>query len=119
MATNNTDHDWESFGKNDPYWAVLTQDRFRKKVLDETARRDFFLSGEKYIDWVFWMIHKHVDSEFNPGKGLDFGCGVGRLLLPIARRCQSAIGTDVSESMLLEAKKCRVGESREHFAGQG
>jgi SAM-dependent methyltransferase len=109
MPSNNTDRDWESLAHEDPYWSVLTQDRFRKKVLDETGRREFFLSGEKYIDWVFLMIRNHIDPQFNPAKGLDFGCGVGRLLLPIARRCQSAVGIDISETMLCEAEKnCHV-----------
>lgn len=30
-----TDHDWESFAKEDPYWAVLTQERFRNQNLNE------------------------------------------------------------------------------------
>ncbi len=104
ISRDNTDLAWEMFADEDPYWAVLTQDRFRKKVLGETERHQFFLSGEQYVDWVFSMIRHHIDPQFNPGKGLDFGCGVGRLLLPIARRCQLAVGIDVSESMLKEAE---------------
>lgn len=105
MPANETDHDWEAFANQDPYWAVLTQDRFRKKVMDEAGRREFFLSGEKYIEWVFAMIRNHIDPQFNPATGLDFGCGVGRLVLPIGRRCQRAVGADVSEAMLAEARK--------------
>jgi SAM-dependent methyltransferase len=116
MSTNNTDHDWENLAHEDPYWSVLTQDRFRKKVLDAAGRREFFLSGEKYINWVFSMIRNHIDSEFNPAKGLDFGCGVGRLLLPMARHCQAAVGIDVSETMLGEAEKNRQTEKAENIS---
>ncbi|HUD47510.1 MAG TPA: class I SAM-dependent methyltransferase [Candidatus Baltobacteraceae bacterium] len=104
-----TDHDWEILANQDPYWAVLTQDRFRTKAMDDTARRDFFLSGEKYVDWVFTMIRDHIDSQFNPATGLDFGCGVGRLILPMSRRCRTAVGIDVSDAMLQEAQRnCRA-----------
>ena len=34
------------------------------------------------------------------GTALEFGCGVGRLLLPLARRSRRAIGVDVSPTML-------------------
>ena len=109
LSADNTDRAWEHFAKEDPYWAVLTQDHFRKTALDETGRREFFLTGEKHVDWVFSMIRNHIDPRFNPAKGLDFGCGVGRLLLPMARRCQTAVGTDVSETMLQEAgKNCQL-----------
>lgn len=37
------------------------------------------------------------------GSALEFGCGVGRLLLPLARRFDSVTGVDVSRSMLGEA----------------
>lgn len=102
---NNTDQDWEFFAKKDPYWAVLTRDQFKRDSLNDEARAEFFLSGEKYIDWVFSMLRRHIDAGINPGKGLDFGCGVGRLLVPIARRCQAAVGTDISKEMLREAEK--------------
>jgi len=109
MPEQNPDHAWEFFGKNDPYWAVLTRDRYRNKAFGQAERQEFFLSGEKHIDWVFSMVQKHFDPGFNPVKGLDFGCGVGRLLLPMSRRCGSAVGVDVSEGMLKEAEKnCRA-----------
>src|SRR5262249_41033519 len=46
----------------------------------------------------------HLDEEFSPAAALDFGCGVGRLLVPIAKRSRSAVGIDVSDGMLQEAK---------------
>src|SRR5262249_37962087 len=36
---------------------------------------------------------------------LDFGCGVGRLTIPLARVCQSVVGVDVSDGMLAQARK--------------
>ena len=50
-------------------------------------------------------IHKHLDPGFQPINALDFGCGVGRLVIPLAKISTSAVGIDVSESMLAEARK--------------
>jgi len=116
MPTDETDRDWEFFANEDPYWAVLTQDRFRKKALSESERREFFSSGETHIDWVFSTIRHHIHPRFNPVKGLDFGCGVGRLLLPIARRCQTAVGIDVSDTMLREAEKNSQKENMKNIS---
>jgi SAM-dependent methyltransferase len=104
MENRNTDLDWEYFGKHDPYWAVITHDRFHKQNLDNKAIQDFFKSGEEYIDWVWEKIRGHLDEQFAPRRALDFGCGVGRLVIPLARRCALVVGIDVSDSMLQEAR---------------
>ena len=53
-------------------------------------------------------MRRRLDADFAPRSVLDFGCGVGRMLLPLAARCQRAVGVDVSESMLAEAgEHCR------------
>jgi 2-polyprenyl-3-methyl-5-hydroxy-6-metoxy-1,4-benzoquinol methylase len=109
MFNSNTNQEWEKFGKIDPYFGVLTQDRFRVKNLTEDAKTDFFLSGNEYINKVLYNIQKHIDSSFIPKKVLDFGCGVGRLVIPLAKASEHVFGVDISNSMLLEAKKnCEV-----------
>ena len=35
----------------------------------------------------------------------DFGCGVGRLVLPFAHYSREVVGIDISESMLKECEK--------------
>src|SRR5262249_15948332 len=41
---------------------------------------------------------------FEPRRVLDFGCGVGRLVIPLAKRCGQVVGVDVAQSMLAEAR---------------
>ena len=40
MSSHGTDSEWESFAQEDPYWAVLTQDRFKKENLSAEARAE-------------------------------------------------------------------------------
>ncbi len=100
---HDTDRDWEHFGRTDPYWAVSTADRFRSDKLDNKAREEFFSAGENYIARIIETIRTRLDVGFQPTRALDFGCGVGRLVFPLARRCESVVGVDVSDSMLREA----------------
>jgi ubiquinone/menaquinone biosynthesis C-methylase UbiE len=105
MFYQNTDREWEKFAATDPYFAVLTDDKYRRSDLTEKNKTDFFRSGYDYIDDVLSNIRKYIDAEFTPKKTLDFGCGVGRLVIPLAEIAEHVIGIDVSESMLNEAEK--------------
>ena len=95
--------DWQRFGETDPYWAVLTEPKFRRSNIDADARAEFFASGERHLQKVVETIRNSVDDAFAPARALDFGCGVGRVLIPMARRFPAVVGTDVAESMLREA----------------
>ncbi|MBO0798366.1 MAG: methyltransferase domain-containing protein [Blastocatellia bacterium] len=105
ILSNKSDKDWIRLGEKDPYFAVLTDDKFRRDNLNEQSLREFFESGEKYVDFIFQTIHSHLDPTFQPRIALDFGCGVGRLVIPLARICDSVTGVDVSPHMLQEARR--------------
>lgn len=98
-----TDKDWEKWGKTDPYFGILSSEKFRKNKLDGSLKEEFFASGHAHVEKVFRLINDNFKDEFKPRRALDFGCGVGRLTLPLAERAEHAVGIDVSQSMLAEA----------------
>jgi SAM-dependent methyltransferase len=104
VPINNSDQDWERFAKTDPYFAVLTAPEFHGQISGE-ARAKFFDSGEEHIERILSIIRDRLDPAFAPRRALDFGCGVGRLLIPLAARCDEVTGVDVSPSMLAEARR--------------
>lgn len=97
--------EWERFGREDPYFGVLSQEEYRQKNLDDTTRARFFESGETHAAWVLGRIRERVGPEFAPRSVLDYGCGVGRVLLGFAKQSERALGVDVSPSMLAEASR--------------
>jgi trans-aconitate methyltransferase len=99
-----TDRDWEEWGKSDPYFGVLSSDEFHGENLDETALGKFFRTGEEHIDRVLRTIRERLDKDFKVRKCADLGCGVGRLVIPLAGISDDVVGIDVSESMLAEAQ---------------
>jgi SAM-dependent methyltransferase len=102
------DADWERIARRDPYWAVLTNSRFRAASMSQADRDDFFRRGERHIVAVFASCETRRAAPWSPQRALDFGCGVGRLLPALARRCAAVVGVDVSPSMLEEARaNCR------------
>ncbi|MEO8464796.1 MAG: class I SAM-dependent methyltransferase [Gammaproteobacteria bacterium] len=105
MLTNNSDKDWEHLGKIDAYHAVATKEQYRKGNLNADTFSEFFESGRRQCDTVFEIVEQHLAAGFRPMRTLEFGCGVGRMLIPLAERCPHVVGVDVSESMLVEAKR--------------
>ena len=113
MFKSKTDIEWEKFGKDDPYFGVITHDKYRKSNLTEENKEEFFQSGSSYIHGVLETIRQHIDPNFKIKKALDFGCGVGRLVIPLAKFAEEVTGVDVSDSMLEEAKKnCEIRSIR-------
>lgn len=105
MFDRRTDAEWEKFGQTDPYYGVLSQDRFHRGKLDAEAIQAFFQSGSDHIHYILDRIRCHLDPAFDPRRSLDFGCGVGRCLVPLSSLSRSVLGLDVSQAMLDEARK--------------
>jgi SAM-dependent methyltransferase len=100
-----TDLEWEKWGATDPYFGVLTDPSFRSDRLDDDARRRFFSSGVQHVEMVHGRCRSLFGSDFSPKRILDFGCGVGRTIIPFAAFADEVVGVDVSSSMLAEARR--------------
>lgn len=105
MAGNSTDKDWQEYGQTNPYWAVLTDERYKGGQLTPDALDHFFGTGRTHMERVFQMIRDKLDPDFAPKRGLDFGCGVGRLTMAMARHVAEAVGVDVAPAMLETARR--------------
>jgi 2-polyprenyl-3-methyl-5-hydroxy-6-metoxy-1,4-benzoquinol methylase len=96
---------WERFGSIDPYYGVYAREEFRSQALDESRRARFFASGDEHVEALRSAVRQLLGVDLAPRAVLDYGCGVGRLLIPLARGAERAVGLDVSESMLMEARR--------------
>ncbi len=105
MIDNATDRLWEQLGRDDPYYGVLTADQFRSDRLTAADKEEFFRSGVEYVDAVLATVRRHIDPAFQVGRALDFGCGVARIVVPLAAIASEVTGVDISESMLAEARR--------------
>jgi len=114
MPAQNTDKSWEEFGKENPYYWVTTIDEYVDEKWNEETQKKFFEDSTKYIHNILEIIHKHIDPNFSPKNALDFGCGVGRVTIPLSKMSKKVVGTDVSSTMLKEAEKLSTHEKTEN-----
>lgn len=102
---NNTDRDWQKWGEENPYFGVVTHPEFLSENLNDRSLAEFFSTGKRHVDHVFGVIRGNDSPAFTPARVLDYGCGVGRIVIPLAAHSPTVVGIDVSTAMLNEARK--------------
>lgn len=95
---------WDKFGKIAPYYSVLVAEEFKPENLSAENVAAFFDSGSEHVSRLMEIIHE-LRPQFAPQTTVDFGCGVGRVTLALAKISARVLAVDVSENMLEEAKK--------------
>ena len=96
---------WEAYASAEPYWAVLTQDRFLKSQMTAEHRAAFFDSGRQHVASLLGTLKRHFEVNFPPRRVIDYGSGAGRLAIPFAELGAEVLGLDVSQSMVVEATR--------------
>lgn len=98
-----TDVQWRRWSRQNPYFGVL---RFETPSLaDPATRARFFATGEHHIATVMETMERHFGGVGKDGTALDLGCGVGRLLAPLARRFARVVAVDIAPDMLAIARE--------------
>jgi len=93
--------DWEDLAAVDPLWAILS----------DPARRgggwgleEVFRTGEADAERALSRAHE-LGRPARRVRALDFGCGVGRVTRALAGRFGEAVGVDLSERMVRQARR--------------
>src|SRR5216684_537132 len=94
------DAQWEASARREPYFTVFTSPKFLRANLTAAHEREFFDTGDTFVESTFRTIAARFVPDFAPASILEYGCGVGRLAIPFARRAGSVTAVDRSPSML-------------------
>jgi SAM-dependent methyltransferase len=91
---------WDTFGKQDPFWAILTDPERRG---NRWSPEEFFETGRVEIAELMANAERlAVPRRWQ--RALDFGCGAGRLTQALGDRFASVVGVDVAPSMIALAR---------------
>lgn len=112
MYTSGPQQSWDNFVKTEPFFAAVSDPKFLRSRLTPATEKEFFRLGENHIKAVLRDIKQHLDPNFTPTKALDFGCGPGRLVIPLTHMCTKVTGIDSNPHMIEVARE----NSRRHGA---
>ena len=105
MKLSSTEH-WKSYGKTNPYFGVLSDDKYKTDNMTEDSLAEFFESGESFVKETEERLNLSFQESLANKSILDFGCGVGRLSLAFGKVPGSTVtGIDISQEMLAEAQR--------------
>jgi ubiquinone/menaquinone biosynthesis C-methylase UbiE len=92
---------WSDLAVSDPLWAVLSHPDKRGGKWNET---EFYATGLQ--DWLAVKARmSELGLNFGTQSALDFGCGVGRLSLAMAKDFEQVTGLDAAAGMVDLAQK--------------
>jgi SAM-dependent methyltransferase len=112
-----SDPRWEAFAEREPYFAVLPTPQFLRAHLTADAERRFFESGEALVEGMYRLIEERLAPDFAPTSILEYGCGIGRLAIPLARRAARRGGTVVAVDRSPVMLGLARGETQRHGVG--
>lgn len=101
MKLSRLQRHWDEFGRQDPYWAILTDPAKKGNKWD---LEEFLATGEREVDDVLgWVASLGLTPR--RGRALDFGCGAGRISQALARHFEHVVGVDIAPSMIALANQ--------------
>jgi SAM-dependent methyltransferase len=101
--------DWEELARRTPYFRVLTNEGVLEVEGGDVATPEFLETGEADIASLLGAAASIIGHGVPLTTSLDFGCGAGRLTLPLARRSTHVVACDISPTMLAHVRQNAAG----------
>lgn len=95
---------WHALGEEQPHWSVVTAEEFRPGRIGESLE-SFYASGEANVATLMRTLARNGIDASRLRRCMDFGCGVGRLTVALAKRFPEVVAVDVSASHLAVARE--------------
>lgn len=104
QLVKHTDTVWSAYGEADPYYSVMTNERYRKDVIGDAEVEEFYQTGADSYAYILNALARNGKTLPKTGTVLDLGCGLGRVGVHFAKNFKNYIGVDISKPHLQQAE---------------
>jgi SAM-dependent methyltransferase len=104
---------WQYLGETEPYYSVLTADRFERSRIDASIG-EFHESGRRNVEMFQATLTRNGVDLGGFRSCLEFGCGVGRVTRWLADHFERVLAYDISRAHLELAESYLAGEGLSH-----
>jgi SAM-dependent methyltransferase len=102
---------WTHLGKASPHYSVLTGTQFLPQKMSEESVEVFYASGVDEAETIAAMLERFAFSRREEKICVEYGCGLGRVTLALAKMFNVVHGYDISPTHLALAEN-RARETR-------
>ncbi len=95
---------WTHMGEVRPHYSVLTTDDFRPENIHRSIDR-FWASGDVEADVAAFLLRRLGSDDLAQKTCVEYGCGMGRVTIPLAARFAEVHAYDISPSHLALAQQ--------------
>lgn len=105
--------DWDDLARLDPLWAIDSAPDRRHGAWDDD---EFMAIGCRKVAGIVRRLDR-LGAPAARRRALDFGCGVGRVTIPLADHFDVAVGVDIAPAMVDQARTraCAAGRDDVRF----
>lgn len=93
---------WTELGRNDPHWSVLSYDDYRQSQVGKNLQK-FEQSGRLEVKSLEGLL-KQLAPDLQIQRAVEYGCGVGRVSIPLSKIAGELHCYDISLKHLELAK---------------
>lgn len=97
--------EWEALARREPYFSLLDSNGACDSAGSSVPSAAYFQSGEEDVATLLAALTALLSREIPLRRVLDFGCGAGRLTLPLARRAERVVACDIAATMLAHVRR--------------
>ncbi|HLQ12673.1 MAG TPA: class I SAM-dependent methyltransferase [Steroidobacteraceae bacterium] len=96
---------WTHLGQVRPHYSVLTNRKYLPESLDAASIEDFYSSGVGEVSAIAAILRRFGKPEVGSQVCVEYGCGLGRVTVPLAKKFKSVHAYDISGNHLALARK--------------
>ncbi|MDR2479867.1 MAG: class I SAM-dependent methyltransferase, partial [Treponema sp.] len=98
--------EWSKYGNDEAYWSVLVSEQFLKLNLNTRNVAAFYDTGRDTVRQIEMTLRRCGEWDtMCKDTCLEYGCGVGRVTLPLAGIFDSVTGLDISHGHIALAEE--------------